>query len=365
MMTVTLYIEKDKKSDYKDIMGIQVGDLKFTRQEKEDIEEFFKHAAEEIYNQYQVMLKDIYKPGNIKFIYYPKKETKSTIKNLKYYETCRDIVLDGTQITLQNSSYTLGKSLQGASNVGKIRTNQEDSYLILEHPKNSNIKLLAVADGVGGRAGGEQASNYLLKEIIPFFEMIPEKYLEDSNCIAQIMEDKLYRINQEIVKTNLGGTTLSMAIKLQDETIIFNAGDSRVYTYSKKGLKQETKDDSTIQELYDMELIESEDLMRFHRRSNEITNSFGIPHLEVRTKAIPNSYDQILIASDGVTDCLSKEEIEQTITTSKKDNIANEIVERALETNSYCDPINRHNPNYYSEIKGGKDNTTAVLLKIR
>ena len=37
MMTVTLYIEKDKKSDYKDIMGIQVGDLKFTRQEQEDI----------------------------------------------------------------------------------------------------------------------------------------------------------------------------------------------------------------------------------------------------------------------------------------------------------------------------------------
>ena len=89
-MTVTLYIEKDKKSDYKDIMGIQVGDLKFTRQEKEDIEEFFKHAAEEIYNQYQVMLKDIYKPGNIKFIYYPKKETKSTIKNLKYYQKNSD-----------------------------------------------------------------------------------------------------------------------------------------------------------------------------------------------------------------------------------------------------------------------------------
>lgn len=290
--------------------------------------------------------------------------TTSNIKNLKYYENCRDAVINGHQIQLKSSSYTLGKTIQGASNVGKYRHHQEDSYLMIEHPKNHHIKLLAVADGVGGKLGGEQASKYLLERLILFFETIPKKAFKNIHYLNEMFKEKLYKINKEILNKNLGTTTLSLAIIMRNQTLILNVGDSGIYAYSKSGLKKITRDDSIVQEFYEYGYIPNKSLMRFHKKANIITSCFGNYNLNLSSKVIPNKYKILLLATDGVTDCLSQKELKKVLQIKTKENLAEKIVNKALETNSFCEQKLLVS-NYYHEIKGGKDNATAIILKKR
>ncbi len=72
-------------------------------------------------------------------------------------------------------------------------------------------------------------------------------------------------------------------------------------------------------------------------------------------------YDYILILSDGVTDCLSDELIRKNIKSYNDVNIAEELVKLSLDTNSYQNYL--ETSHFYSQIFGGKDNSTAIVLK--
>ena len=118
------------------------------------------------------------------------------MENTKISNICKTELILGYQLTKQRCEYNLGY-IQAASDKGK-RENQEDSVIILEHPKDSNIKLLAVADGVGGEQNSELASNETLKELAVFFETTPANYFDDSEYINYILDKKIEKINTEI-----------------------------------------------------------------------------------------------------------------------------------------------------------------------
>lgn len=278
------------------------------------------------------------------------------MKNEKIYNKCKTDLILGFQLEKMNTTYNLGYSLNAASNIGN-RENQEDSVIILEHEKNKEIKLLAVADGVGGREGSEQASSYLLQQLSMEFDMLPVKYYENIELIKEHFSSAISKINETIIKNNLGQTTLSMAIVLKNKTIIFNIGDSRIYTYKKNRLKQETRDDSLVQELYEQGEIPTKDMMRFHQKSNVINNCVGIKEMKINTKAIKNNYELLMAATDGVTDFLSENEIGNTIKISKNKNISEQIVKKAIKNVSRSNYIGE----YYRE-KSNHDNATAATL---
>ena len=171
-------------------------------------------------------------------------------QKIKFYEntisSCREDIINGVQINKEQVEYNIGKTMSAASNVGR-RENQEDSVLILEHKENKNIKLLAVADGVGGVENSEQASQYLLKELLIFFESTKAKYYNELEYIKKALEQKILLANEEIIEKQIGKTTLSMAIVTEQETFIINIGDSRIYTYENSDLIQQTRDDSLVQ----------------------------------------------------------------------------------------------------------------------
>lgn len=281
------------------------------------------------------------------------------MNNVKISNICKTELILGIQLEKSQTEYTLGKTLTAASNIGD-KPNQEDSVLILQHPQNENIKLLAVADGVGGSLYGEKASSYLLQEIAMHFDVLPEKYYNDAEFIETYFNKMIKHINKEIVNKNFGQTTLSMSIIANKKTIIFNIGDSRTYTITEGKLKQETEDDSVVQELYKMGEIPKKDMMRYHNNSNLITNSIGMSNVKISSKIIPNKYNTILGVTDGVSDFLSDEEIESIINNNKKENISKELVEQALERiliGNYGEG--------YQKMRTKHDNTSAVSLKIR
>ena len=280
-----------------------------------------------------------------------------------YANNCRDDVLSGKQILLQESSYNIS-NMYGASNVGKKRKNQQDSYVILEHPQNKEFKLLAVADGMGGHASGEIVSNHTVKKLIEWFEKQDSSIMNDMKYAKSLIDEYLNNILDDLPseKALNGGTTLVAALVGKDETLIINIGDSRVYTMKNGKIKQETKDQSLSQKLYERGELD-EDVMRFYKDNNVIENALrkntttsGADYTVIQNQ----TYDKILLVSDGVTDCLSKEDISKLMRISKKGKVAENIVEAALNTDSILPRKYMNNDLYVHKISGGKDNTTAV-----
>ena len=146
--------------------------------------------------------------------------------------------------------------------------------------------------------------------LVIYFLNNQRKYLfETNNYITKndsiyninVLKSRLEKINQEIIRKNMGSATLSMALYNPKETIIFNAGDSRIYTYKNKTLNQETKDDSYVQCLYDQKIVKNKELMRFHKKSNLITNALGADKFYTNINIIPSDYDILLALTDGIT----------------------------------------------------------------
>lgn len=288
-------------------------------------------------------------------------------QEIKFYErninNCREDIINGVQIEKNQVEYNIGKNMYAASNVGR-RENQEDSVLILEHQEDKNIKLLAVADGVGGEENSQQASQYLMKELLIFFESNKAKHYSNLEYIKKALEQKILLINNEIIEKKLGKTTLSMAIITNEATLIVNIGDSRIYTYNENNLNQETRDDSLVQLFYENNIIKEKELRRFHNRSNEITNCIGSYNISINSKVMKTDYEIIIGLTDGVIDCLSEEEIKKVIEV-KEGNLAKDLVNKAINNISINTSKFILPGEYQSVIIGGKDNATAGVVKIR
>lgn len=228
------------------------------------------------------------------------------------------------------------------------RNNQEDSYLISEVFENR--QLILVADGVGGYEYGEFASSQTIEVYKNFFVQSdtfdsPETFLSRTALVAASM---LMNKAIEDPKFKECATTLTGFMVIGDIYYTINVGDSRVYLYSNKKLKQKTKDHSLVQHLIDKGEITKEEAFT-HPKKNLVTSiiSNNITNLKTSVDGPFNlSEGNILIAcSDGVHDALPDKEIQKIIIANKnKDNLAEILGKAAFEA-------------------GSKDNITACFYK--
>ena len=280
---------------------------------------------------------------------------------------CREDILRGVQLQKGEVEYSVGRALFAKSIIGKRRKTQEDSVLLLEHPQNKKFKMLLVADGVGGALNGGKASSYATRELALWFEELSQNYYRNPNELLKRLKEKIKNINIEINKENDGrGSTLVCAIVGNEKTLVASAGDSRAYITKDNHIYQVTADDSYVQKLYENGYIESKDDMRFHKKSNYITNSLGADpeKFYINSYFIDNSsYDHLLLLSDGVTDCLSDNQIMAITKKTPRDKIAAALVDKANITNSHRQKT--EDDAYYENIWGGKDNTTAAVFTRR
>ena len=254
-----------------------VNGKEYKRKDKETYKEFLTRISKKRRNK--EIFKNNYNKETIKVYTQEeyKRKDQTTIKNIKLYQNninrCKKAVQNGSQIKLKHSEYNLGKQISATQDIGNKKANQEDSVLILEHPKNKNFKLLAVADGIGGREQGELASNNVMKKLIKWFENQNQKtYINIARGTLAL--DKLMKnILDDVEISTQAGTTLSLALVGQTETLIANIGDSRVYTLKEQELIKQTKDDSYVQMLYDIikKLVQYGVERNPIRRTNEIS----------------------------------------------------------------------------------------------
>ena len=252
-----------------------------------------------------------------------------------------------------DSSAEKARKIGMLTDVGQVRTVDEDSILAADlsfgvNSESSKFLLLAVADGMGGHAKGEEASKIALNAIAS--AVIPD--LLNNTSFTKILEKGIQNANQDILdytaenpEASGMGTTSVCAVVKDNQIHLANVGDSRAYLVSDNEIRRVTKDHSYVQALVDEGEI-TEEQSREHPRKNEITRAVGImPSIEVDTmKLTLGSDESLLLCCDGVIAHLTDEDIHKIINDSSDPQSAcQKIVDTANE-------------------RGGSDNISLIIL---
>ncbi len=209
----------------------------------------------------------------------------------------------------------------GISQVGG-RSNNEDAILIQELAPDSQLPLggwvLAVADGMGGRANGEVASSLAI-------QTLHEVFASGQQPDAAMALKQAYRQANEAIYAAAGegdddrpGTTLVTAVVRGKYVTIANVGDSRAYLLRANQLTQITQDHSVVAEQVAAGTLPPE-AERTSPQRNILTAAIGTrPQLERRLPAIYEMMllpeDRLLLCSDGFYDVLGTDDYLQLMT---------------------------------------------------
>ncbi len=223
-----------------------------------------------------------------------------------------------------------------ASDVGRVRDHNEDSYVV-----DPQLALVAVADGMGGHRGGDVASTTALDAFHASFT---------SNGG---MRDAVRAANDAVIERSTNeaqlrgmGTTLTAGVLGEDGTLLVgHVGDSRAYLLRAGALTRITTDHSLVEELMTAGELTEEEAERDPRRSM-ITRALGLePDLEVDLYPVAlQPGDRVLLCSDGLTTMVREDEIEKILVDEPDaDAAARQLIEAA-------------------NAAGGLDNITVLLL---
>ena len=211
----------------------------------------------------------------------------------------------------------------GRSEVGLHRSGNEDSALV-------NGVLIAVADGMGGHAGGEVASKVAITTLAQILPLLNNNEM-DSESLEDFLLNSLLEVDHEIGETADAndrlsgmGTTLTAIALYRDKAYVLHAGDSRAYRLRGKEFTQLTKDHSVVQELIDSGAITEAEAV-VHPQRSVLTNVFmghgNITPLLVQYDV--KAGDKFLLCSDGLNTVVTNDEIKANM--DNKDAIANLI----------------------------------------
>jgi PPM family protein phosphatase len=278
-------------------------------------------------------------------------------------------------INLSVARKTLTVRSFGLTDPGTVRDTNEDQFLIgvlrkalevqqtsLPQPKVQHAGdqgyLFVVADGMGGRAGGETASalaidsveTFMLETLKWFFQF---KGKEEDKVLAEF-HSALGQANARVLteaakhpKLRGMGTTLTLAYSLNNLLFVAHVGDSRCYLCRQGILYRLTRDHTLVQDMVRAGALRAEEVAQ-HRLSHVITNVVGGESAEVKVevhKVQLEAGDAVLLCSDGLTDMLPDEEIAR-------------ILQAEIDPEPACRRlVGRANE------EGGKDNITVMLAR--
>ena len=237
--------------------------------------------------------------------------------------------------------------LAGKTDVGRVRQENQDDYRAGELPGGAVWAL--VCDGMGGAKGGREASQGACNVIENFFQ---EQYAQcGAGQEEPFLKKALLYANRFVFQKAAHeealagmGTTAVCALVRSGNVYLCHAGDSRAYLIRDGKLTQLTHDHSYVQELVDCGTITVEEA-EHHPQKNIITRALGVDYRlepEFATAQL-HSGDILLLCSDGLTNAVPKEQLEQLLRTGKFYDLPDLLIRTANEN-------------------GGPDNITALLL---
>lgn len=234
----------------------------------------------------------------------------------------------------------------GRTDVGVVRSGNEDAFLMVP-----DAGIFIVADGMGGHAAGEVASEMSVQIVGRSLEnIVGRPDAEAAETIRKGIVDANAAIFQRTLveqdKRGMGTTVTAMVIN-GERYMIGQVGDSRAYLLRDGQLLQVTKDHSYVQEQVDAGYLTPAQA-RTHPYSNVITRCVG-----ANSDVAPDIYggtlhgnDLFLLASDGLTGMLEDEDLLTILTSGRSPG---ELVDKLISE------ANR---------RGGLDNVTVIIVRI-
>jgi PPM family protein phosphatase len=234
--------------------------------------------------------------------------------------------------------------------VGNFRENNEDACVVDE-----SGRFFIVADGMGGQAAGEKASE-IATEVVPKRLLSLIDFESDSGeKVTKSIDEAISNANAEILALseldanyhNMG-TTITFVVAAASRFYVGGVGDSRVYQLRGGKLSQLTTDHSLTQALVEAGTIAPEDAPT-HRYRNVLYRYLGSKEGGTGTEAkeiTPEAGDRYFLCSDGVTDGIGNDVIQKLLAEQNDPQQAAEaIVQAALDG-------------------GSKDNVTCVVVHV-
>ncbi len=234
-----------------------------------------------------------------------------------------------------------------ATDVGKIRSMNQDFIFTSEDPVGNLPNLFVVADGMGGHNAGDFASNYGVSVMV-------ETIRKDTNFNpVKIIRNGIAAANKEVLRTALEdpsmagmGTTMVVASVVGEYLYVANVGDSRLYLI-KDEIKQITQDHSLIAEMVRLGELNPEEA-RNHPDKNIITRAVGTEeNVEMDffdLKLEPGQW--FVMCSDGLSNMVEDSEILRIVGETSK--------EGKDPTAALIEEANKN---------GGKDNIAVIAVQ--
>jgi PPM family protein phosphatase len=276
-------------------------------------------------------------------------------------------------VTLPASCPCFAVRTYGLTDQGKVRTSNEDHFLVAKMVKALQVELTSlpqrtlhqgsnrgylfvVADGIGGHAAGAKASALAI-DSVESFVLDSLKWFapckgKDQNQVLSDFQYAVQQVNARVLdeaaerpELHGMGTTLTLAYNFSNELYIAHVGDSRCYLSRGGDLHRLTRDHTVVDQLVRAGALAPADVARHHLR-HVLTNTVGGHTPEVKAelhKIHLERGDRLLLCSDGLTEMVPEEKIRRIMDTESNPELAcRQLVQCANDA-------------------GGKDNVTVVV----
>ena len=231
------------------------------------------------------------------------------------------------------------------SALGLVRSGNEDSAFV-------SGRLVAVADGMGGHAGGEIASKIAIRTLQSLTPLLTDVTL-DPDSTEDLLLNSLHTIDSEIgeyvgeaIEVRGMGTTLTAILLHNDCVALLHVGDSRCYRLRANTFEQLSNDHTVVQELLNQGAITAAEALEHPQRSVLTQALMGdgniVPLLQIFDA---KEGDRYLVCSDGLSSVLTEREIKVFLKKSNREDAIKALIDATY-------------------IQGAPDNVTVVISDI-
>lgn len=231
---------------------------------------------------------------------------------------------------------------------GNFRSNNEDNLYV-----DPDGRFFIVADGMGGQSAGEKASQLAtelvpekLTQLIDFEKETKEKVQQSIDKAVGYANTEIMALGKMEPEYHNMGTTIVFVVAVGNAFYVGGVGDSRVYLLRDGNFEQLTRDHSLTEALKEAGTLTDEEAAN-HRYKNVLYRYLGTKEGGTGTESreiVPQSGDRFLLCSDGVTDGVENDKLQELLSTGDDpQDIAKTIVEAA-------------------EAGGSRDNITCLIV---
>ena len=275
-------------------------------------------------------------------------------KNKLFYE-CVDGYFYDIKLSSKTSNYNeiyatkkstvysdeTSKSYLDSSHIAGVQNNNLENSFFSSNWINSDIQLLCLSDFVNGSMMNKKLTNFPINELNSWFQRLELDTLKDDSLLLKGFESKISAINKHLIeemskyrkkhskKTNnrVIGSAFAATLVGNDNTFIFNCGDTRIYSVKGDNLIPLTCDDTVVWDMYKEKRISKVEAFQFQKNA-KLTKYLGCSNDNLSSVfTIDNDdYDTLLLLSDGVTDHLNDSTIHSIISVNKNEDLLKEII---------------------------------------